>query len=276
MKLENKNENLIDKSKRDVLKNDALGLIFGISLAWLVGASGILTFVIFVSIGVLMAKKMLKSKREYMRTVFFLLLTLSFLGGIIMKEAYKDMRLDSLLEENQYQQIETDKNYINEEMIGNLYRNKKYGFRIKFPKDWSVGVGDGKHIVQKAVSINGDTISILIFQFDIGNQQGIKSIKDSGTAEEFINSAVDGARDKFSDIKILDYGETKIDNHPAYWVEYLTTYSALGVTVKTTNLIYYLAKGDIMYSISAGTESGRYLGIKEDILSSVGTFVLEN
>jgi len=171
--------------------------------------------------------------------------------------------------------LKTDKSSDYSEQVGNLYRNTKYHFRIKFPEGWKVGVGDGIHIVQKA-SFENSTISIIVQQLDLGGEVGFSSIKDAGTSKEFIDTVLEGATEKFSDVKIINYGETKIDNEPAYWVEYSASSQVLDYKLKMTNLIYYIAKGDTMYSISAGTATDDYSKIKPLFLQSVSTFVLEN
>ena len=171
--------------------------------------------------------------------------------------------------------IKTDKSSDYSEQIGNLYRNTKYHFRIKFPEGWTIGVGDGIHIVQKA-SFENSTISIIVQQLDLGATEGISSIKDAGTSKEFIDAVLEGAKEKFSDVKIINYGETKIDNGPAYWVEYSASSQVLDFQLKMTNLVYFLAKGDIVYSISAGTATDEYSKIKPIFTQTVSTFVLEN
>lgn len=171
--------------------------------------------------------------------------------------------------------LKTDKSSDFSEQVGNLYRNTKYHFRIKFPEDWKIGVGDGIHIVQKA-SFENSTISIIVQQFDLGGEEVFYSIKDVGTSKEFIDTVLEGATEKFSDVKIINYGETKIDNEPAYWVEYSASSQVLDYKLKMTNLVYYLAKGDTMYSIHAGTATDDYSKIKPLFLQSVSTFVLEN
>ncbi len=46
-------------------------------------------------------------------------------------------------------QIEEQK-FVNQELNDNVYRNKKYHFRIKFPVGWEIKDGDGEHIVKKS------------------------------------------------------------------------------------------------------------------------------
>ncbi|MDD3940337.1 MAG: hypothetical protein PHQ01_02055, partial [Candidatus Pacebacteria bacterium] len=71
-------------------------------------------------------------------------------------------------------------------------------------------------------------------------------------------------------------GETKVDNQPVYWVEVSFTSQVLDYKFKMTNLIYILAKEDVFYSISAGTDSDDYEQIKPKFYQTVSTFVLEN
>ncbi len=168
---------------------------------------------------------------------------------------------------------EKDSNY--SEQVGNLYRNTKYHFRIKFPKGWEIGEGDGVHIVQKA-SFGKSTISIIVLQFDLGREEEISSIKEVFTLEEFVKTTSEGLAEKFSDVKVINYGETKIDNEPAYWIEYSASSQILDNKVNMTGLVYYLAKGDTIYSINSGTATDEYPDIKPLILQSVSTFVFEN
>jgi hypothetical protein len=42
-----------------------------------------------------------------------------------------------------------DKDESHIEIIDNLYRNTKYEFRIKFPKDWKIQNGDGPNILTR-------------------------------------------------------------------------------------------------------------------------------
>lgn len=172
-------------------------------------------------------------------------------------------------------ELSVDKSNTYSEVSGNMYRNTKYHFRIKFPEGWKIGVGDGAHIVQKATFENS-TISIFVQQFDVEGFEGFSSIKDAGTSKEVIDTVIEGSSEKFSDVKIINYGETKIDNEPAYWVEYSASSQVLDFQLKMTNLVYFLAKGDIIYSISAGTATDEYSKIKPIFTQTVSTFVLEN
>lgn len=172
-------------------------------------------------------------------------------------------------------ELATEKNPEHSEVTGNMYRNTKYHFRIKFPEGWKIETGDGLHIVQKATHENS-TISVVVQQLDLGRNEGFSSIKDAGgSAQEFAEIMTEGAKEKFSNVKIINYGETKIDNEPAYWVEYSTSAQVLDHTLNMTNIMYMLAKNDTMYSISAGTATSDYASVKPLFLQTVSTFVLE-
>jgi hypothetical protein len=172
-------------------------------------------------------------------------------------------------------EIAIDKGAEYSQVTGNMYRNTKYGFRIKFPEGWKIEPGDGIHIVQKA-SFENSTIIIMVQQLDLVENEGFTSIKDAGSSKEFIDTVIEGAKSKFSDVKIINFGETKIDNEPAYWVEYSYSYEALNIKTKITNLSYFLAKGNTMYSITSGTTANEYEKMKPEFYKSVSTFVLEN
>lgn len=278
LEIDEVNNSLIEKNakpdkinEKNINKYDVIGFILGISIAWSIGLTGFIPYILGALIGTWVARKMLGGKKQYIKIIFWILLALLFIGGLInrsIKPESKNSVNDPIL-------LETDKSLETSEISGNMYRNTKYGFRIKFPENWKIEVGDGIHIVQKASSEDG-TISIMVQQLDLGNNKGFDSIKDAGEVKEFINSAMEGVNEKFSNIQTIDYGETKIDNEPAYWVEYSTTSQILDQTLDMTNLVYFLAKDDIIYSINAGTASKIYSRMKPIFSESVGTFVLEN
>ncbi len=55
-----------------------------------------------------------------------------------------------------------DKSDEHVEIIDNLYRNKKYKFRIKFPEGWRIQKGDGPNILVKASGENGCSINLYV------------------------------------------------------------------------------------------------------------------
>ncbi|EKD99436.1 MAG: hypothetical protein ACD_22C00256G0009 [uncultured bacterium] len=166
----------------------------------------------------------------------------------------------------------TDKSIENSQVDGNLYRNTKYKFRIKFPEGWEIKQGDGPSIVQKAVSGN-HSLSIGVKAMDVGNSY---TIKDILTIDELKMSIVDSMQKQYPDIKVLNYGETKIDNIPAYWIKYSMSYSAMNVTFKAVNTQYQVLKGDNYYFITAGSTADEFDSVERDFVKSVSSFVFED
>lgn len=196
---------------------------------------------------------------------FFLLIAI----GVGMGVAKSDTLLPDIKE------IAVDKSENNSEIIDDMYRNTKYGFRIKFPEGWKMEVGDGKHIVQKAGKGNA-SILIMVQQFDLEGAEGIKDITEIFTIDEFIETITQGVKDKFSNVKIIDKGETKIDNMPTYWFDYSGTSEVLGIKVNLTMRTFMFAKNDTMYSIQAATSSDEFKATEPEFMKSAATFVLEN
>ena len=171
-------------------------------------------------------------------------------------------------------EITTDKGAENSEIIGNLYRNKKYGFRIKFPDGWKIEEGDGVHIVQKATNGNA-TISVTVQQVDLDGEERVNNIKEMFSLEDMVSSSLEEARKKFSNVMVLGSGETEIDNQPVYWFEYSMSYRVLGNEVNATTVTYLLFRDDTSYGISAGSITSEYITTKPEIMKSVATFVFE-
>jgi len=206
-----------------------------------------------------------KLKKQYI--LLFIVISVIFIILGLLLDSKKTMNDSPGL-------LSVDKSSEYSEITENMYRNTKYHFRIKFPDGWAIEDGDGIHVIKKADSEDG-TISLIIQQFDLGKNEGFSSIRDAGSVKEFIDTGMEEIKLKFSDAKMIDYGETKIDNEPAYWIEYSATYKVLDYEIEMTNITYFLAKNDIMYSISSGTETSKYSEIKPIFNQSVSTFVLE-
>jgi len=257
-----------------------IGIILGLCIIWSFGLTGFILYVVGAFLGTWITNKMLNGPKKAIKVVFWILFfSISIIGLLVRGSFTMDHNkylMDQYLKEgdSNFAILQTDKNSENSEIIDNLYRNKKYHFRIKFPKGWRLDVGDGIHIIQKA-SFEDSVISIMVQQFDLGGEN-ILSIKDVINLEEFVDTSFNGVKEKFSDAKIINYGETRIDNEPTYWIEYSASAQVLDYQIKMTNLVYYIVKGDIMYIIDAGAITDNYSDVKSLFLKSVSTFVLEN
>lgn len=160
-----------------------------------------------------------------------------------------------------------DKNPLNEEIVGNLYRNTKYQFRIKFPESWDIKKGDGPNILVKAASGEGSSINIYVK--DSGIELG--DIDDLMSLEEWANSIIE----KFPSAKIISQKELYIDNRKAYFVQYSVNYKTLDNEMDGIFYNVGFINKNYTYVITAGSEESKFEDEKEMLDQSVRTFVIE-
>jgi len=61
--------------------------------------------------------------------------------------------------------FETDRSDTNEIIDGEIYRNTKYKFSIKFPQNWSIEKGQQQNVVVKAIQADsGKTITVVVME----------------------------------------------------------------------------------------------------------------
>ena len=96
------------------------------------------------------------------------------------------------------------------------------------------------------------------------------------TLAEFKDTLLQGVQEKFPGAKLLDYGESKLDNEPTYWIKYTAPYTAFNITVQGTHIQYQLLNENIFYFISAGSASEEFSTAEPDFMKSIATFVTEN
>lgn len=258
------------------IKNSwVIGVIFGLCIAWALGFYSITFSILSIILGIWVTPKMLDSKKSFVKVIFWILFILILILGVIGQGLRSSSEYFLSQDVKEPIILSTDKNPAFSQVSGNLYRNTKYHFRIKFPEGSVIKQGDGQHIVQKAI-FESSTISLMIQQYDLGGSNGFSSIKDMGSVKEFIDLTIEGAKSKFSDVAVLNYGETKIDNQPSYWVEYSGSSQVLDQDINMTNLVYFIAKGDTIYSVSAGALTNEYEKYKPLFTQTISTFVLEN
>ena len=77
--------------KKKLKKEDIVGFIFGISLAWSIGLGGIIPYVIGTFFGIWFTGKMLNSEKQYIKVIFWILFVMVFLLGSL----FRGMRLSS-------------------------------------------------------------------------------------------------------------------------------------------------------------------------------------
>ena len=167
------------------------------------------------------------------------------------------------------------KSSADEEVIGNLYRNTKYNFRIKFPDGWEIKNGDGQHIVKKA-SNKDSSINIGVTDVSsVPEADSIHSITEMLTLDDFIKSTEEEYKPKYPDYKLIDSGEVKIDNLPAYFVTADVEYSALNTTVQARITLYEIFYNKRFYFFSLASERNKYEESKRVLETSLSTFVIE-
>lgn len=166
----------------------------------------------------------------------------------------------------------TDKSPETSQIESNLYRNTKYKFRIKFPEGWEIKPGDGPSVVQKAVSGN-KSIILMVREGDIPNSY---TIKDVSSLEDFKNYVFEDIQKSDKDVEILDFGETKINNKPAYWIKHSGNSSTLGIDVEVVGTIYFVVHNGYTYVITTSTPPEEYNYAEKTFQKSLVTFVFED
>lgn len=154
------------------------------------------------------------------------------------------------------------------EIIDNLYRNKKYKFRIKFPEGWKIQKGDGPNILVKASSEKGCGVNLYVK--DTGVPLG--DIDNFLTLDEWVESIYE----KFPTAKVIEKREVHIDNRRAYYVKYEIDYEAIDAKVKVIMFNVAIVNNNFLYSITASSEYNSFAENENTLNQSVRTFVIEN
>ncbi|MCK4636046.1 MAG: hypothetical protein KAT32_04215 [Candidatus Moranbacteria bacterium] len=185
------------------------------------------------------------------------------------KEEVKNKKI----EDNKVSNLENNKKI---EMNDNFYENNEYGFSIDFPENWEIKNGDGD-VVQEA-SFENNEINISVDQFNlIEKAVGFSSVKDIMTLEEFVDTIVSGIKEGgFSDVKVMNKSEIKIDGQLAYKLEIFAVLQFLDEKIEM-NMLYFISyKENAIYSIECSSDSDDYSKIKPFFLKSIESFKFED
>jgi hypothetical protein len=161
-----------------------------------------------------------------------------------------------------------DKDSVHEEVLGNLYRNTKYKFRIKFPENWKIEKGDGRNILVKASNTNGSSINIYVK--DMGIEFG--DISQLMSLDEWANTIVE----KFTTARIISKSEIFLDNKKAYLVQYTINYKTLDQEIDMIFNNVSIINKTFTYAITASSGKEEFESERETLDRSVRTFVIEN
>jgi len=196
-------------------------------------------------------------------------------------------------------------NLLEEEIIGNLYRNNQYKFRIKFPESWEIENGDGPHIIKKATK-DGSTVFVLARAFfeekegqllldemkqEYKKETGInlsdseaKQVIAELTADDFsdkefeemMSSALPGILSKYEGAQILNEEIRYLDNKKAFYVKFEAPYRALGLEVQVIMVQYITLYNGNIYEIGGGSSKDDFSIVEKQINLSISSFVFEN
>ena len=214
--------------------------------------------------------------KKYILPIALVLSAVLITGGIITMQYMKQSSIESEkqmqinIEEESIFIPKTDKSIGSFEQIGNLYRNNKYNFRIKFPDGWNQELGDGLHVLQKAIDDKGNSINIGAIEFPV-ELKGMK-IQEIVSEEDSFNDI----KEKFPEAIFIESGFTKIDNKDAFFLEYIVSYEALDVKVIAYTKQWMIVYNDILYTITIGASKDDYNLLQEKFILSIGSFVFEN
>lgn len=157
---------------------------------------------------------------------FFNLVINSFKPLNVQKEKVeKDFDLQEYLNYKD-QAPDPDKSKANETWINELYRNKKYKFRVVFPKNWEYDGGTSKGTLARAYNReNAVAISIIVRQVDppIKNKDSNNIHKMPAMTKDQMNTVLE-----LQNMKVENFKSEKgyLNNFPAYLYESTSQQSA--------------------------------------------------
>lgn len=144
-----------------------------------------------------------------------------------------------------------DKSIENDEWTDELYRNKKYNFRVQFPKHWEYDRGTAKYTIARSINRLA-AASIPVTIIDYGNNSESKSDIFKAIPEEefelqFMNEIFALENTKAENIE-LEKGY--LDNFPAYIISFTTRISAGNKSEIFYNKQVQCLKNNILYNLS--------------------------
>lgn len=223
----------------------------------------------------------MKNLRENIKTGMIIIVAFGlFILALFVFFIFTD---DKETENNNGYKSEVDKSVKNSEYSGQTYVNKKYKFKIIFPKNWNMLTGDNPHILQKAES-GKNSIYVSIFEFDKSlfkkyDNLEKPTIKDVFSIDDYKNFVVEGIKQTnqitgIKDLKFLDYFNTEINGIPAYGFKASYTQNKNGVMGEYIQVNYDIMFGNIKYGITGITPAQDFISVQENIISSINSFQL--
>jgi len=178
--------------------------------------------------------------------------------------------VDDLLIGREPQIEPIDKNPIYSEQTGDLYRNTRYKFRIKFPEGWEQKAGDRVGVLWKASSgIHTINIAVQVLSEESKNEN-IDAVLE-GIAEDFVSDA----KEMWTDFKSNNTGVSKISNQKALWLDYTRNPTADPAVIQRV-IQYYVINKNILYIITTGSSADEFNSAENTFKKSLSTFEFED
>lgn len=158
-----------------------------------------------------------------------------------------------------------------EETKGNLYRNNKWLFRIRFPEGWKLHNGDGSHVIKKASLQNSGNISVLVRQIPGIGADRIPPEEMLKQLENMLSPTI-----TMLNGQVLGKELVKINNREFAHGKMRVVYENLNGKIPAINDIYLTVEyGHIFLITTSINESiqGKY---SSTLKASANSFVIEN
>ena len=159
-----------------------------------------------------------------------------------------------------------------------VYRNSDFQFRIVYPDNWNSVLPKGKNIkllIEAPNNTNGCNV------FARANPQEFQD-KTQQEFDEMMEEVIDKTfwldtlKVKYSNPYILDYGKTSLDNMPAFYVKANISYSALGITIRSTLFEVQLMRRNFQYALGCMSLVEDYPKYEPSYIMIMSSFVLED
>lgn len=161
---------------------------------------------------------------------------------------------------------------LDESINDNLYRNKTYRFRIRFPRGWTIMDGDGAHVVKKAELENVGSINITVRSGpEDGNSNDFSDIELMALGDLMIQPLLQKLGGSLLENRIV-----YINNQKAILLRMQVTYKRLSGEYRAINEQYVLINSGYLYLLTTTVRETDYSRLAKTLRDSVDTFVIED
>lgn len=271
---EEKDEDFHGKNSKENIKTTKtqIAIFFLVLIGFFTATT--LGFMIYAFPKFLISKYLLKNKNAKSNIIKDTTIVGLILGILVLFGQMQDLNLPQLQSLENIKEIQITKEPQDEVVIGNLYRNKKYNFRIKFPIEWKIETGDGIHVIKKSYNENGSSITISVVDYEDLEGKNITSIKNLYSLKDFEKQIEEDSKKFFSRYLISSAIETTVASNEAYLIDSIVTSSDLGKETSIRTKLYQFINGDRIYTITLSGGTGFFEDEKE-LDKSLSSFLIE-